>query len=56
MRRALTTTDRRDIHPMQSELTPEVVRAAIAGFQQERLQIDARIAELRAMATGLKKK
>ena len=34
---------------MPQELTPEIVRAAIAGFQQERLQIDAQIAELRAM-------
>jgi hypothetical protein len=41
---------------MQQELTPEVVRAAIAGFEQQRLQIDGQIAELRAMlASGNRK-
>ena len=37
---------------MPQELTPEIVRAAIAGFQQERLQIEAQIAELRAMLSS----
>ena len=37
---------------MQPELTPEIVRAAIAGFQQERLQIEAQIDELRAMLSS----
>jgi hypothetical protein len=34
---------------MPQELTAEIVRAAIAGFEQQRLQIDAQLAELRAM-------
>ena len=38
-----------DRNRMPQELTPEVVKAAIAGFEQQRLRIDAQIAELRAM-------
>jgi hypothetical protein len=38
-----------DRNRMQQELTPEVLKAAIAGFEQQRLRIDAQIAELRAM-------
>jgi len=37
---------------MPRELTPEIVRAAIAGFEQQRLQIDAQIAELRALLSS----
>jgi hypothetical protein len=37
---------------MLDELTPAIVRAAIAGFEQQRIQLDAQIAELRAMLGG----
>ena len=41
-----------DRNRMPQELTPEILRAAIAGFEQQRLQIDAQIAELRAMLSS----
>jgi hypothetical protein len=34
------------------KLTPEIVTAAIVGFEQQKLRIDAQIAELRAMLPG----
>jgi hypothetical protein len=34
------------------KLTPEIIKAAILGFEQQKLQIDAEIAELRAMLPG----
>ena len=34
------------------KLTPEILTAAIAGFEQQKLRIDAQIAELRAMLLG----
>jgi hypothetical protein len=34
------------------KLTPEIVNAAIEGFEQQKLHIDAQIAELRAMLLG----
>jgi alkylated DNA repair dioxygenase AlkB len=34
------------------KLTPEIVTAAIVGFEQQKLRIDAQIAELRQMLTG----
>ena len=34
------------------KLTPEILTAAIAGFEQQKLRIDAQIAELRAMLPG----
>ena len=34
------------------KLTPEIIQAAIEGFQQSKLRIDAQIAELRAMLPG----
>src|SRR5258708_2190781 len=37
--------------PMR-KLTPEIIRAAIGGFEQQKLRIDAQIAELRAMLPG----
>src|ERR1017187_3959921 len=37
--------------PIQ-KLTPEILTAAIAGFEQQKLRIDAQIAELRAMLPG----
>jgi hypothetical protein len=33
-------------------LTPEIINAAIIGFEQEKLRIDAEIAALRAMLSG----
>ena len=33
-------------------LTPEILTAAIEGFEQQKLRIDAQIAELRAMLSG----
>jgi hypothetical protein len=40
-------------HNMPSpKLTPEVVNAAILGFEQQKLRIDAQIAELRAILPG----
>jgi hypothetical protein len=33
-------------------LTPEIINAAIGGFEQQKLHIDAQIAGLRAMLTG----
>jgi cell division septum initiation protein DivIVA len=35
------------------KLTPDIIQAAIAGFQQQKLAIDAQIAELRAMLPGV---
>jgi hypothetical protein len=37
---------------MPKTLTPEILTAAIAGFEQQKLRIDAQIAELRAMLLG----
>jgi hypothetical protein len=37
---------------MPQRLTPEIITAAIAGFEQQKHQIDAQIAELRAMLPG----
>ena len=34
------------------ELTPEIITAAIVGFEQQKLRIDAQIAELRQMLGG----
>ena|ERR1035437_7408219 len=34
------------------KLTPEIITAAIVGFEQQKLRIDAQIAELRAMLPG----
>src|ERR1019366_2975443 len=34
------------------KLTPDIVTAAIVGFEQQKLRIDAQIAELRAMLPG----
>ena len=34
------------------KLTPEIITAAIGGFAQQKLRIDAQIAELRQMLTG----
>ena len=39
-------------HMPKSKLTPEIITAAIVGFQQQRLRIDSQIAELRAMLSG----
>lgn len=36
------------------KLTPDIIQAAIAGFQQQKLTIDAQIAELRAMLPGVR--
>src|ERR1035438_2800772 len=37
---------------MPKQLTPEIITAAIVGFEQQKLQIDTQIAELRAMLSG----
>src|ERR1039458_6172444 len=37
---------------MPTKLTPEIINAAIGGFEQQKLRIDAQIAELRAMLSG----
>src|ERR1019366_5802238 len=34
------------------KLTPEIITAAVEGFEQQKLRIDAQIAELRQMLTG----
>src|ERR1035437_6140762 len=34
------------------KLTPEIITAAVEGFEQQKLRIDAQIAELRLMLTG----
>ena len=34
------------------KLTPEIINAAIAGFEQQKARIDAQIADLRAMLDG----
>ena len=34
------------------KLTPEIITAAILGFEEQKLRIDAQIAELRAMLHG----
>jgi hypothetical protein len=34
------------------KLTAEIITAAVEGFEQQKLRIDAQIAELRAMLTG----
>src|SRR5580704_17069140 len=37
---------------MPQKLTPEIIQAAIAGFELQKTQIDSRIAELRTMMAG----
>ena len=37
---------------MQQKLTPEIIIAAIAGFEAQRIHLDSQIAELRSMLTG----
>ena len=37
---------------MPKQLTPEIITAAIVGFEQQKLRIDAQVAELRAMLSG----
>src|ERR1035437_1870535 len=37
---------------MPTKLTPEIINAAIGGFEQQKLHIDTQIAELRAMLPG----
>jgi hypothetical protein len=37
---------------MPTNLTPEIINAAIVGFEQQRLRIDTQIAELRSMLDG----
>jgi hypothetical protein len=37
---------------MPTKLTPEIITAAVEGFEQQKLRIDAQIAELRQMLTG----
>jgi hypothetical protein len=37
---------------MPQKLTPEIVRAAIAGFELQKTQIDSQIAELRGLLDG----
>ena len=37
---------------MPTKLTPEIINAAIGGFEQQKLHIDTQIAELRAMLSG----
>ena len=37
---------------MPTKLTPEIVTAAVEGFEQQKRRIDAQIAELRAMLPG----
>jgi hypothetical protein len=37
---------------MPTNLTPQIINAAIVGFEQEKLRIDTQIAELRAMLDG----
>ena len=37
---------------MLTKLTPEIINAAIVGFEQQKLRIDAQVAELRAMLSG----
>jgi hypothetical protein len=34
------------------KLTPEIINAAVLGFEEQKLRIDVQIAELRAMLTG----
>ena len=37
---------------MPTNLTPQIINAAIIGFEQEKLRIDTQIAELRSMLDG----
>jgi len=37
---------------MSTKLTPEIIAAAIAGFESQRLHIDSQIADLSAMLNG----
>ena len=37
---------------MPTNLTPEIINAAIVGFEQQKLRIDTQIAELRSLLTG----
>jgi hypothetical protein len=43
--------EKRPTH-MPTNLTPEITNAAIVGFEQQKLRIDTKIAELRAMLPG----
>ena len=38
---------------MPTNLTPQIINAAIVGFEQEKLRFDAQIAELRSMLDGV---
>ena len=38
--------------PMPTKLTPEIITAAILGFEEQKRHIDAQIAELRAMLSA----
>jgi hypothetical protein len=40
------------IHMPTQKLSPEILTAAIGGFEQQKLRIDAQIAEIRAMLSG----
>jgi hypothetical protein len=40
------------ISHMPTNLTPQIINAAIVGFEQEKLRIDTQIGELRAMLEG----
>ena len=37
---------------MKQELTPEIISAAIAGFEAQKSQIDSQISDLRSMLNG----
>ena len=37
---------------MRTHLSPQIISAAIAGFEQQKLEIDRQIGELRAMLSG----
>jgi len=37
---------------MPQKLSPQIISAAIAGFEQQKIEIDKQIAELRSMLTG----
>src|SRR5450759_175536 len=39
-------------HMPTHKLTPEIINAAVEGFEQQKLRIDVQIAELRQMLTG----
>jgi hypothetical protein len=37
---------------MPTKLTPDIITAAIRGFEEQKRQIDTKLAELRAMSSG----